>query len=100
MQITDDMCRRAIAAMQSDRIQGFSTRLPGTLTKFGAPHYIRDVTLAPDKQEIWRGDSQDEMLSCYVFDPVAENQKNLYCTCRLLTVSFGTFSLFFFFRVY
>jgi hypothetical protein len=65
VQITDEMCRRALNGWDGDRIQGFSTPhdSPNGLNRtWGAPHYIRDVKLAPDKQEIWRGDSQDEML--------------------------------------
>jgi hypothetical protein len=65
VKITDAMCKRAISFWAADRIQGFSTPhdSPNGLNRtWGAPYYIRDVSLAPDKQEIWRGDSQDEML--------------------------------------
>lgn len=61
-EITDEMCRRAIAAMQPYRIQGFSTRQGKRGTEWGAPHYIRDVFLPPEKQELWRGDSHEEMM--------------------------------------
>ncbi len=60
MEITDDMCRLAISVWAQERIQGFST--PIGHNKWGAPHYIRDVWLAPEKQVIWRGDSHDEMM--------------------------------------
>ena len=60
MLITDQICRLAIEAMKPDRIQGFSTlRSDGT---WGAPHYIRDVFLRSGAQELWRGDSHDEMM--------------------------------------
>lgn len=45
-----------------DRIQGFSTPLNKARTEWGAPHYIRDVYLPHDQQELWRGDSHDEMM--------------------------------------
>lgn len=58
--ITDEMCKRAISAMKADRIQGFSTPVPGTeRQKWGAPHYVRDEYL---RVELWRGDSHDEMI--------------------------------------
>ena len=61
-EITDEMCKRAIEATKPDRIQGFSTPVPGTQrSQWGAPHYIRDVYLPPGQQEIWRGDSAEEM---------------------------------------
>ena len=63
MQITDEMCRRALEEWGGDRIQGFSTNLDTTRGKWGAPHYIRDMTLPAGKQEIWRGNNQDEMLN-------------------------------------
>lgn len=62
MQITDEMCRKALNGWEGDRIQGFSTPLDESRSKWGAPHYIRDVKLPPDKQEIWRGNDMDEML--------------------------------------
>lgn len=61
-EITDEMCRRAIAAMKLDRIQGFSTRQGKRGTEWGPPHYIRDIFLPPEQQEIWRGDSHEEMI--------------------------------------
>jgi hypothetical protein len=61
-EITDDMCRRAIGAMKPDRIQGFSTRQGKRGTEWGAPHYIRDVFLPHEQQELWRGDSHEEMM--------------------------------------
>jgi hypothetical protein len=61
VEITDDMCRYALAAMSPDRIQGFSTPNENR-TKWGAPHYIRDVSLPSAQQEMWRGDSHDEMM--------------------------------------
>jgi hypothetical protein len=62
-QITDEMCRAAILAIKPDRIQGFSTPVAGSRRQeWGAPHYIRDVYLPPEQQEIWRGDSHDEMM--------------------------------------
>lgn len=62
VEITDDMCRRAIAAMKPDRIQGFSTPLDRQRTEWGAPHFVLDVYLPPEERRLWRGDSQDEML--------------------------------------
>lgn len=63
---TDEECRTAIDTWASlhDRIVGFSTRIEttGGRPTFGAPHYIRDTGLPPGKQELWRGDSHDEML--------------------------------------
>ena len=64
MLITDEMCRRAVEATRPDRIQGFSTPhdSPNGLNRtWGAPHYIRDVFAPPEMQELWRGDSHDEM---------------------------------------
>lgn len=61
IEITDDMCRRAVEAMLPDRIQGFSTPSDDRRT-WGAPHYIRDVFLPPGQQELWRGISHDEMM--------------------------------------
>lgn len=63
--ITDNMCRRAIAAMKPDRIQGFSTPhdSPNGLNRtWGAPHYIRDVWRKPGEQELWRGRSHNKMM--------------------------------------
>lgn len=63
--VTDKMCRRAVAAMRPDRIQGFSTPhdSPNGLNRtWGAPHYIRDVFAPEGMQELWRGDSHDEMM--------------------------------------
>ena len=57
---TDDECRAAIAAMEPDRIQGFISRLPNG--EWGPPHWIRDVWRKPEEQEIWRGDSDEEMM--------------------------------------
>jgi hypothetical protein len=61
IQITDEMCRRAVYAMQTDRIQGFSTPQEGG-GKWGPPYYILDVWKQPGEQEIWRGDNKDEMI--------------------------------------
>lgn len=61
-EITDDMCRRAIEAMKPDRIQGFSTPQDERRTKWGAPHYIRDVSLPLGFQVIWSGDSHETMM--------------------------------------
>jgi hypothetical protein len=57
IEITDDMCRRAIKAMEPDRIQGFSYGPKST-----APHVVRDVYLAYGKQVLWRGLDHDEMM--------------------------------------
>jgi hypothetical protein len=60
MKITDNMCRLAVEAWQQpDRIQGFST--PHGRGQWGPPHTVRDVHLPHDKQELWRGDTWDEM---------------------------------------
>lgn len=61
-EITDEMCLRAMDAFKADRIQGFSTPQDKSRMKWGAPHYILDVFLPRDQQEIWRGDSHDEMM--------------------------------------
>jgi hypothetical protein len=64
VEITDEMLRAAVKAMVPNRIQGFSTPhdSPNGLNRtWGAPHYIRDVWLPRGEQEIWRGDSADEM---------------------------------------
>lgn len=61
-EITDDMCRRAIAAMKPDRFQGFATPQNERRTMWGAPHYIRDVSLPPEQQVIWSGDSHEAMM--------------------------------------
>ncbi len=61
-EITDEMCRRAVEAFKPDRIQGFSTRQGKRGTEWGAPHYIRDVFLPAEQQELWRGDSHEEMM--------------------------------------
>lgn len=62
LEVTDDMCRAAIEASKPDRIQGFSTPQNRLRTEWGAPHYIRDVYLPDAQQELWRGDSEDEMM--------------------------------------
>lgn len=62
IEITDEMCRRAIKAAEPDRIQGFSTPLDKNRTKWGAPHYVLDVSLSREKQELWRGDNDDDMM--------------------------------------
>ena len=62
MDITDDMCRRAFKASKPDRIQGFSTPSLSDPRTWGPPHYIRDIRLPAGEQELWRGDSHDEML--------------------------------------
>lgn len=59
--ITDEMCRRAIAAQSLDRIQGFSTPGPGRRT-WGAPHWVIDTHRPRGQEEVWRGDSHDEMM--------------------------------------
>lgn len=64
---TDEECRVVIDTWASlhDRIVGYSTPhdSPNGLNRsFGAPHYIRDDRLPAGKQELWRGNSQDEML--------------------------------------
>jgi hypothetical protein len=64
---TDQECRVVIDTWASlhDRIVGYSTpyNSPNGLNRsFGAPYYIRDDRLPPGKQELWRGDSRDEML--------------------------------------
>lgn len=61
-EITDEMCLRAIDAFKADRIQGFSTPQDKSRTKWGAPHYILDVSRPVGQQELWRGDSHDEMM--------------------------------------
>lgn len=59
--ITDDMCRKALEAMAPDRIQGFST--PSKDRRFwGPPHIVRDTWLPPEQQELWRGYSHSEMM--------------------------------------
>ena len=60
--LTDDMLRAAINADTYDRIQGFATPLDESRRKWGAPYYIRDVWRKPGEQELWRGDSEAEML--------------------------------------
>lgn len=60
--VTDEMCRRAIKAMEPDRIQGFSTPLDPKRSEWGAPHYVQDLFLAPEHRTLWRGDDMDEML--------------------------------------
>lgn len=60
--VTDEMCRSAIGATKPDRIQGYSTRQGKRGTEWGPPHYIRDVFLPPEQQELWRGDSHEEMM--------------------------------------
>lgn len=61
---TDQECKVAIdtLAILHDRIVGFSTNLDESRGKWGAPYFIRDCALPPDKQELWRGNSRDEML--------------------------------------
>lgn len=61
IEITDDMCRRAVEAFRLDRIQGFSTPYDDR-RKWGPPHIVRDVGLPPEQQELWRGDDHDEMM--------------------------------------
>jgi hypothetical protein len=60
MEITDDMLRAAMKAMEPDRIQGFSTP-NATRTAWGAPHYILDTWKPVGQRELWRGDSSEEM---------------------------------------
>lgn len=57
MDITDEMCERAILALEADRIQGFSYG-----EGFGPPHVIRDVRMPYGKQELWRGQDHGEMM--------------------------------------
>lgn len=61
---TDEECRLVIntSASVHDRIVGFSTPKDSMRSKWGPPYYIRDERLPDGKQEIWRGDSQDEMF--------------------------------------
>jgi len=64
---TDKECKIVIDTLASlhDRIVGYSTPKdsPNGLNRtFGAPYYIRDDRLPDDKQELWRGNSQDEMF--------------------------------------
>ena len=61
MKITDDMCRRAIAAFKPDRIQGFSTPQDAHRIVWGAPHWVLDVYLPRGQQELWRGDRYEDM---------------------------------------
>lgn len=61
IEITDDMCRRAVAALVPDRIQGFSTPQDKSRRVWGAPHWVLDVHLSRGQQELWRGDSEAEM---------------------------------------
>lgn len=60
---TDQECKTAIDTWASlhDQIVGYASPT-GVNRNFGAPYYIRDHRLPDGKQEIWRGDSQDEML--------------------------------------
>jgi hypothetical protein len=57
IEITDEMCRRALEVMRADRIVGYSTPQDTKRTTWGAPHIIRDQVL---KREVWRGDDQEE----------------------------------------
>jgi hypothetical protein len=61
-EVTDEMCRLAIGALKPDRIQGYSTRQGKRGTEWGSPHYIRDIFLPVERQELWRGDSHEEMM--------------------------------------
>lgn len=62
IEVTDEMCSRAMKALKPDRIQGFSTP-SADRTTWGPPHYIRDVWLPAGEQELWRGDSHEEMMA-------------------------------------
>lgn len=53
--ISDEMLLAAIAAMEPDRIQGFTY---GTLTE-NPVHVIRDVYKAPDRQEVFRRSAKE-----------------------------------------
>ena len=59
--VTDEMLRAGVKAMEPDRIQGFSTPLDAARQTWGAPHYVRDVWLAPGKQVLWRGLDANEL---------------------------------------
>lgn len=64
IEITDDMCKRAVDAMAGDRFQGFSTPhdSPNGLNRtWGPPHYVRDTSL-PGEPVIWKGRSHDKMM--------------------------------------
>ena len=60
IEITDEMCRRALAAMEPDRIQGFSTPSLDR-RKWGPPHWVLDTHRQPGEQELWRGNDCNEM---------------------------------------
>ncbi|HYF56689.1 MAG TPA: hypothetical protein VEA41_20720 [Salinarimonas sp.] len=60
MNITDDMLRAALKAMEPDRIQGFSTPSADRRT-WGPPHYVLDVFRTGPERELWRGDSAEEL---------------------------------------
>lgn len=62
MTITDDMCRKALAAYEPDRIQGFSTPKDAHRIVWGAPHWVLDTWLPRGQQELWRGDRYEEMI--------------------------------------
>jgi hypothetical protein len=64
---TDQECRAVLDTWGSlhDQIVGYSTphdSKNGLNRTFGAPYYIRDHRLPASEQEIWRGNSRDEML--------------------------------------
>ncbi|WP_372397066.1 hypothetical protein ABMY26_23645 [Azospirillum sp. HJ39] len=61
--ITDEMCRAAILAGKTDRIQGFSYG-----PDFTAPHVVRDVARHPEEQVLWSGASHDEMMDRHAIE--------------------------------
>ncbi|MDB5555462.1 MAG: hypothetical protein JWL86_5446 [Rhizobium sp.] len=64
MTATEQECKVVLDTYggQHCEIVGFSTQKVEFSGEWGAPYYIRNLTLPPGEQVIWRGDSQDEMF--------------------------------------
>jgi hypothetical protein len=60
---TDDQLLVAVQAMDvPDRIQGFSSPRDRNRNTWGPPHWVLDTHRPRGEQELWRGDSHDDMM--------------------------------------
>lgn len=57
IEITDEMCRRALAAVEPNIVQGFSSPQDEMRRTWGAPHWVEARGV-----EVWRGMGHDEMM--------------------------------------
>lgn len=55
--VTDEMCRRALAAVPENVVQGFSSPQDEMRRTWGPPHWVEVKGV-----EVWRGMDDEEML--------------------------------------